>query len=464
MDLISATGVHGTERTDQGTFRFTVGDKYDMWAKIMKDKRFGGPFREVPFPRYIQSPIGLVPKAGGKTRLIFHLSYNFSERHKDQSVNSFIPRDLCSVRYNDLDAAVQACLGISRLAVEVTGSGYMYVGKSDFLSAFHQVPLNQKSWFCLILAAEDPRDKKLKFFVDKCLPFGASISCAIYQKFSDAIKHALCYRITITCVINYLDDFLFIQYMIEKCNELIRSFLKLCAYINLPVAHEKTEWAAETVVFLGNLLDGRNLMMSIPIEKKNKAVRLLNEFADKRKSMVCNLQVLTGYLNFLSHAIFAGRAFTRRIYVKYSGTKVKKLKQYHHIALDEEFKFDLQVWQIFLTHYQSRAICRPMVDLEVVIEARQLNFASDASATRNLGFRTVFDKQWICKQWEPGYIDERNHSPSVAYLELYALTAAVITWGSKLRNCRVVVYCDNMAAVQMVNQSTSSCKNCMHLI
>ena len=148
---------------------------------------------------------------------------------------------------------------------------------------------------------------------------------------------------TIICIINYLDDFLFIQYTIERCNQLVKTFLKLCAYINLPVALEKTEWVVETMVFLGNLLDGRNMMIAIPMEKRDKAVRLLNDFADKRKSTVRDLQVLTGYLNFLSRAIFAGRTFTRRIYAKFTGCKQKKLKQFHHVHLDKEFKFDIEV-------------------------------------------------------------------------------------------------------------------------
>ena len=62
---------------------FTIGDKFDMWEKIMKEVgagRYAGPFDKIPYKNYIQSPIGLVPKAGGKTRLTFHLSYEFPNR------------------------------------------------------------------------------------------------------------------------------------------------------------------------------------------------------------------------------------------------------------------------------------------------------------------------------------------------------------------------------------------------
>ena len=50
-----------------------------LWQKMMKEvqnNRFAGPFENIPFKNYTQSPVGLVPKgAGMDTRLIFHLSY-----------------------------------------------------------------------------------------------------------------------------------------------------------------------------------------------------------------------------------------------------------------------------------------------------------------------------------------------------------------------------------------------------
>ena len=360
---------------------FTVGDKVDMWSKIMKEvkeKRFAGPFLQVPFNNYIQSPIGLVPKAGGKTRLIFHLSYNFSEAWQDKSVNHFIPKEFCSVKYQDLDVAVRACLQMAKLAHKKTGKDMVFLGKTDFLSAFRQIPLKKRCCRWLVMVAQDPRDNIWKYFVDKCLPFGSSISCAIYQCFSDAIRHIVTYKIMVICVINYLDDFLFVQYTIAKCQALMVRFLELCAYVNIPVSEEKTEWPTTTIVFLGNLLDGESHVIGIPIEKRDKAIRLLNTFRDKRKATVKQLQVLTGYLNFLLRAVFAGRAFTRRIYAKYSSTQTgkKKLKQYHHVSLDKEFRFDLDVWHVFLSNHQSTSICRPMVDLNEVLDAVKLNFTS----------------------------------------------------------------------------------------
>ena len=59
---------------------FTVGNPMELWNKVMNEVEVGcyaGPFKEISYHNFVQSPIGLVPKAGNKTRLIFHLSYDF---------------------------------------------------------------------------------------------------------------------------------------------------------------------------------------------------------------------------------------------------------------------------------------------------------------------------------------------------------------------------------------------------
>ena len=90
--------------------KFRIGDKIDLWNKVMKEvgkNRYAGPFEEPPYKYFIQSPIGLVPKDHGRdSRLIFHLSY---PRNGD-SVNSGTPEKECKVKYPDFNDAVQRCM------------------------------------------------------------------------------------------------------------------------------------------------------------------------------------------------------------------------------------------------------------------------------------------------------------------------------------------------------------------
>ena len=94
---------------------------------------------------------------------------------------------------------------------------------------------------------------------------------------------------------------------------------------------EKTEWATQIIIFLGMLINTVTQTISVPIEKRDKALQQLTKVLDSRKVIVLQLLQLTGLLNFISRAIVPGRAFTRRMYAKFSNSK---LKQHHHIWVD----------------------------------------------------------------------------------------------------------------------------------
>ena len=270
--------------------------------KEVQAGRYAGPFNTIPYDNFIQSPIGLVPKDKGvKTRVIFHLSYDFGPAEKDKSLNYHMPRHLCSVKYKDLDYAIGTCL---RLAEKFDT---IFYGKTDVQSAFRLVPCKPECYHWLILQACHPVTHKLYFFIDKNLPFGSSRSCALYQEFSDS----LCYLFEqITRIkyqtTNYLDDYLFCAEMEDKCNQLVSQFLQLCERINCPIHHDKTERASPRIIFLGILLDGINLVLGIPEEKKIKALNILNWVLSKRSLTIKQMQRLTGILNFLNRALFPG--------------------------------------------------------------------------------------------------------------------------------------------------------------
>ena len=238
-----------------------MGTKTDMWNKVMKKvklNRYSRPFTEIPYENYMQSPIGLVPKSGEqKTCLIFHLSYNFSENRK--SLNYHTPKELCTAKYNDLDHAVANCLKLLEKVKMLHNNRIIVFAKTDVRSAFRLVPLRPDQYCWLIMKAEHLISGQIFYFIDKCLPFGASISCAIFQSFSDTLKHILCVKTGAhDNITNYLDDFLFLAYTKYLCDQLVTRFLLIYQEVGCPIAEEKTEWGTELIVFLGVLLDGRN--------------------------------------------------------------------------------------------------------------------------------------------------------------------------------------------------------------
>ena len=186
---------------------------------------------DIPFKYFIQSPIGLVPKSNGQTRLIFHLSYNFPNGEK--SVNFYTPQELCTVKYKNLDFAVRMCLELQ----ERCPGCQFWLGISDLKSAFRILPTNRESWPLLMTSVVNPSNGNRYYFLDKNLPFGASISCALFQRFSNSLAHIVYFmgrRLANIRLINYLDDFLCISTDRHTCNQLVRTLSGLAMLWGYP--------------------------------------------------------------------------------------------------------------------------------------------------------------------------------------------------------------------------------------
>ena len=284
----------------------------------------------------------------------------------------------------------------------------LFYAKSDCSHAFRIVPALVKHRHWLLLSAKDPITKEQYFFVDLCLPFGASISCAIFQSFSDALKFITDFKLDMILIFppritNYLDDFLFIDITLGICNKSVEEFLKICVTIGCPISQDKTEWATQLIVFLGVLLNGRLKLLSILVDKRIKATNLLNLAIDQRKVTIKFIQQLTGTLTFLQKALVPGRVFTRRMYsnLKLQNGKGELLKQHPHVWLNKEFIMDCKVWRTLLLEadMSPQLLCWPFLDFRQVTETTNtLKFYSDASLNPKLGFGAVFGNRWIVGQ------------------------------------------------------------------
>ena len=258
---------------------------------------------------------------------------------------------------------------------------------------------------------------------------------------------------------NYLDNFLFVAMLRAMCDTQTRTFLEVCRTINFPVSMEKTFWSDTKMVFLGFLIDTIHQLVMVPVEKIKKGKDIINKILQnpKKKVMVCNLQKVCRFLNFLGRCIVPGRVFRRRLYSHMSNNK---LRPHHHIRVNLEMRCDLETWRIFLQHPST--FVRGFIDMIQYHLAHQIEMASDASKGRELGSRAICGNSWMFAQCPELFIETADSS--IAFLELYALTIGVKPWIHRFRNKRIILLCDNQSVVQMVNNTTSSCKHCMVLI
>ena len=150
-----------TRQSNSKNIPLRVGYETELWNKLIKEvrlSRVAGPFDHIPYENYIQSPIGLVPKAGNKNKtwLIFHLSYDFGQQEDQWSLNFHMPNKICTVKYRDLDHVVKTCVDMQleakqKLANKKQGTiafqeevidDSIHLEKTDVESAFHLIPLS----------------------------------------------------------------------------------------------------------------------------------------------------------------------------------------------------------------------------------------------------------------------------------------------------------------------------------
>ena len=214
-------------------------------------------------------------------------------------MNSAIPQEQCKVVYPDFADAIKMCIAAGKFCA---------IAKSDMSMAFRNVPLSRRSWRFFILKAEHPVTKKFYYFVDKCLPFGSSKSCKIFQDFSDSVAHIFRPRTGIM-TLNYLDDYFFVALLKAVCDGQVQQFLDICNQIRFPVSIEKTYWGRTVLVFLGLMIDTIEQVVRIPKEKIDKALAMTEELLVKKKGTVLQIQKLCGTLNFLCKCVIPGRVF-----------------------------------------------------------------------------------------------------------------------------------------------------------
>ena len=284
-------------------------------------------------------------------------------------------------------------------------------------SAFRILGMKKSQWKFLVLKAKSPFDDKYYYFVNKCLSFGAAISCTHFQRVSNAMAHIIRYRAGLPkdLPLNYLDDFLFAALEKLMCDNQLQTFLDTCTEIGFPISMDKTVWGTTIIIFLGLMINTLEGIISILVDKIERVILLLRDILSRKKTTVRQLQKLCGHLNFLCCCIVPGRAFTRRLYAYFSSS----MKPYHHIRVNGEMKGDLDVWLRFLK--DPVIYCRPFIDFSTILSAEMLFWFTDASG--KIGFGGIHDHQWFKGLWPNKLL---RQEPSIEFLELYAVSVSVL--------------------------------------
>ncbi len=406
----------------------------DLVSSIIQQElehcRISGPFTSPPFRNFISSPLGLVPKKDNSYRLIHDLSFP-----KDRSVNDSIPHEFCRVSYQDFDHAVNI---ITRLGKNCL------IAKADIESAFRIIPISPKDYPLLGFQWQG------KYYHDRALPMGCSVSCRTFELVSSALEWVLRSKFHVPYMAHILDDFMFFgERGMSTCQSSLQHFFTLAAMINLPIKTSKTVLPTTKPIIYGIQVDTTTMQASLPQDKLHGARSLLSSMRRRRSVTLRELQSLLGILNFACRVIQPGRAFLRRLIDLTTGVSSPQ----HHIRLTKDARQDMTAWLTFLDHFNGTSLLLP----SQWNHAPDLHLHTDASGA--MGMAAVFGSRWFQCRWPQCWMEH-----TITVKELLPIVLAVDLWASDLANKRILLHCDNQAVVFVINKQTSKEPDVMQLL
>ena len=286
-----------------------------------------GPFDEPPLPNLIYSPINLVPKGEDDFRLIHDLSYPYDGVN---SINDCIPPCNSRVRYHSIDDVIDIAL---RLGQTATGS------RVDIAHAFRNLGIRFEDIRFLAFTLNG------KIYLNVSLPFRAASSCCIFEKVATLLQWIVTNETGRDSISHYLDDFPLLGASWDETKRFVEAFYDIMARGRMLIAKHKTIGPTHCLLYLGLLLNFREQVISIPQEKRDVCIELidimLQAYRSRKTVVVKTLQSLAGHLNFLCQAVPAGKTFLSSLFALSASKNGEIVRPGHHRRQNKEIHDDL---------------------------------------------------------------------------------------------------------------------------
>ena len=235
----------------------------------------------------------------------------------------------------------------------------------------------------------------------------------------------------------------------EKSQADLQNFLRMCDFLGVPIAEEKTVGPFTTLQFAGITLDSVRQEARLPDDKLQKCELLLRQFNLRRKISLRELQSLLGLLNFTCSVFVPGRAFLRRMIDLTRGTQ----RPHHRIRLTKEARCDMRVWLSFLENFNGKTFF-----YTVHWDGQSsLELFSDAAGSK--GYGAIFGKHWFFGAWPDTW-----KLLNITFLEFFPIVIALRLWGPSMADRCIIFRTDNAALADIINQQTSKHKLVMTLV
>ena len=171
------------------------------------------------------------------------------------------------------------------------------------------------------------------------------------------------------------------------------------------------------------------------------------EWSRRRSCRKQELLSLIGKLSFAAKVVKPGRMFLRRL-IQLS-TTVSNIN--HHIYLNKEAQADIAWWSHFIVSWNGVSLIQ-----EPYIDSSKMRLFTDAS---NIGFGAVYGDYWFSCPWPQKFIPMH-----INIKEMFAVLAAIFTWGHHWHNKQIVLFSDNTTVCNVWLSTTSKDSDLMFYI
>ena len=205
---------------------------------------------------------------------------------------------------------------------------------------------------------------------------------------------------------------------------------------------EKSVPPTTVIEFLGITFDLIRFLLILPQEKLDCIVDELQIWENREWASRKQLQSLAGKLQFTSLCVRLGRVFVSRLY-----DRIAQIEEGQIVRLNEDIKKDLFWWTVFLDRYNGVSF----MWLDQV--EGEMAFATDATLSGIGGF---YKDEFFSEEIEDVRI--LQGSKNIAHMEMLALTIALKIWIVQLKMKRLIIECDNIAVLEVINRGKAKDK------
>ena len=384
-----------------------------------------GPMHSHPFgEKAAFSPLNTrpCPDEPDRPRVIMDLSFPVGHAVNDGiEVNCYLGEDY-TLKYPSVDdlAARVALIGTD-----------CWLYKKDLKRWFHQIPVDPVDIPFLGFTWQED------IYFCRMVPMGLRTACLMGQRITNAVRYIM--EQYGFWIINYIDDFPGAEKGQDQAQKLFDALTELFQTLGMEENHQKAVLPMQELVFLGVGFSVPNMTLFVPLEKLLDLMALLENWRTKAQATWKELESLIGKLQFVAKCVRPGR-----VLISWLLNTLRCFPKVGAFPVPEEARKDIRWWWHFMPSYNGTSIMWLMDLLD-----SQAMFVTD---TTLIGMGAVRHREFVALKFPE---EVQNWCAHIAHKELWAILVACKIWVQEFTGSTLMVECDNIAVVQVLNTGRS---------